>query len=82
MNVSCRPVELSIPEGKDPSVGGEEPVPLTVWRRRYADDWFVEVLPSHGPIELGVSEGEDSSVRPRQPVAVTASCLGDHPIRS
>jgi len=50
-------------EAEDSSVRGDQPVALTVGRRRNADDGPVEREGTSGSMKGGVAEAEDSSVR-------------------
>src|SRR2546423_745467 len=58
-------------EGKDPRVGGAEPVALARRRRRHAGDRLGRRRAAPGAEEGGVAEAEDAPVGRHHPVAAT-----------
>ncbi len=63
-----------VAEGEDPSVGGNQPVAVSIRSDRYSHHWGIEVHPTHGSFKWGVAEGKDPSVGGNQPVATAVGC--------
>ncbi len=66
-----RPVELGVAVGEDATVGGVEPVTLTVFGRHDADDGPLENQAPGRAVELRCAEAEDPAIGSVQPVTMT-----------
>ena len=68
MLATHRPVEVGVPEGEGPAVGGHFPIALPVRGGDHPDDRCIEGLATHRPVEVGIPECEHAAIPGDQPV--------------